>query len=361
MTHIIRTIPTNGQILVHQNEELKPRDVVGKYPQSGGFRSINVSQELHVSPQEAEKYLTRTAGKSIYKGELLAEKKGFFGKKEIKSPTDAIIESFNKETGMVMLRLLPKEVPVISGVSGIVDFIDAESGNIHIKSLVTHVYGVLGSGKMRGGFLKVIGDQKNITMENQITPDVHQSIVVTGALVYKEAIKKALTYGAAGIIAGGINARDFKSLVGEANFRKGYGNELGISLWVEHGFGGLQITDRVFALLQQHAGQYIYIDGNNRRILFPSTNPDSIAKLRTVMLPIIQQEVVSLPEERIGTIEKGQRVRMIWPPYMGSEAIVQAVDQQPTVLPTGSSTYLVTVEVAGQKIQVPFNNIEIIM
>jgi hypothetical protein len=360
-THIIRNIPANGTILVHQNEELKSSDIVGKYNQSGGFRMINVSQEIHISPKEITKYLTRTQGKNIYKGELLAEKKSMFGNKEIKSPTDAIIESVDNTTGIVMLKLLPKELPVISGVTGIVDFIDAQNGNIYIKSSVTHVYGILGSGKMRGGFLKIHGDQKNITMEAQISSDVHQMIIVTGALVYVEALKKALSLGASGIISGGINARDFRSLIGLNNFKKGYGNDIGISLWIEHGYGGLQISDRVFALLKQYEGKYIYIDGNNRRILLPNSDPNMIPKLRTVMLPIMQQTEVELPEFQLGNVVVGSRIRLIWPPYMGSEGVVIAVDQNPTVMPTGISTYLVTVEVANQKIKVPYTNLELII
>ena len=360
-THVIRTVPQHGQILIHQNEELEPSDIVGKYAQSGGFRSINIAQELGISPKDGLKYLTRTVGKSIYKGELLAQKKGLFGNKEVKSPTDAVIQSFDNTTGIVMLSLLPKDVPIISGVTGIVDFIDAQSGNIYIKSSVTHVYGMLGSGKMRGGFLKIIGDQKSITMQNQITPDVHQTIIVGGALLYVDALKKALSYGAAGIIAGGINARDFKSLVGINNFKKGYGNDIGISLWIEHGFGGLQLSDRVFKLLKMNEGKYVYIDGNNRRLLIPSTDPQSVLVLRSIMLPIVQQEEIAQPEFHSGVIREGTRVRMIWPPYMGSEGIVVTVDQQPTLLNSGVSTFLITVEVAGQKLQVPYTNVEIIV
>lgn len=360
-THVIRTVPPTGKILVHQNEELQPSDVVGKYPQTGGFRLINVSQELNVSPKDITKYLLRTQGKNIYKGELLAEKKGLLGKKEIKAPTDAVIESIDSITGIVMLKLLPKEVPVISGVTGIVDFIDAQTGNIYIKSAVTHVYGMLGSGKMRGGFLKIIGDQKSITMEQQITSEVHQTIVLAGALVYVEALKKALSSGAAGVISGGINARDFRSLVGVNNFKKGFGNDIGISLLIEHGFGGLQISDRVFSLLKQYEGKYIYVDGNNRRILLPSSDTSFIPKLRSVMIPIMPQGENDLPEFRVGTISVGSKIRLIWPPFMGFEGVVLAVDQTPTVLKSGVSTYIVSVGVANQMLRVPYTNLEIII
>ncbi len=72
-------------------------------------------------------------------------------------------------------------------------------------------------------------------MENLIPDNIHQSIILGGALIYNETIRKALSNGAVGIIAGGINARDYKSLIGLSSFHLGYGNDIGISILIEHG------------------------------------------------------------------------------------------------------------------------------
>ncbi len=360
-THIIKQVPTGGEILVRQNEEIKASDVIGRFRQTAGFRSINAPQELGVSPKDVTKYLMREVGKTIYKGELLAEKKELLGKKEIKAPTDAVINSVDPTSGIIMLRLLPKEVPVMSGVNGIVDFIDAQTGNIYIKTLVTQINGALGSGKQQGGLLKIIGNQRSFTMDNLIPDTVHQTIILGGALIYIETIRKALEYGAVGIISGGINARDYKSLIGLSSFHLGYGNDIGVSVLIEHGFGAIPLSEDSYRLLWENEGKFIYMDGNNRRILLPSSETDSILRVRQVMLPILQQGAIEPPENHVGLLSVGTKIRSIWPPFMGSEGKIVSIDQSPTMLESGIATYLVTIEIAGQKVKVPYSNIEIVL
>lgn len=360
-THIIKQIPTGGEILVKQGTEVKASDFIGRFRQTAGFRSINAPQELNVSPKDIAKYLMREVGKTIYKGELLAEKKELLGKKEIKAPTDAVINSIDPNTGIIMLRLLPKEVPVLSGVNGVVDFIDAQTGNIYIKTLVTQINGALGSGKQQGGILKIIGNQRSFTLDSLIPENVHQTIILGGALIYIETIRKALANGAVGIISGGINARDYKSLIGLNGFHLGYGNDIGISVLIEHGFGGLALSEDSYRLLWENEGKFIYMDGNNRRILLPSSETDSILRVRQVMLPILQQGAIEPQENKVGLLSVGTKVRSIWPPFMGSEGKIISIDQSPTLLESGMATYLVTVEIAGQKIKVPYSNIEIVL
>ncbi len=361
-SHIIKQIPQGGQILVHQNEEIKPSDIIGKYHQVGGFRSVNLAAELRVHPQDVNKYLKREVGKTIYQGELLAVKSGLFGKREVQAPTDAVIQSLDEKTGIMVLRLLPKELPVLSGVYGIVDLIDAQSGNIYIKTMVTNIYGVLGSGKQREGILHVIGTQKSIILEDQIPDDIHQSIILGGSLFYIEALRKALENGASGIITGGINARDFKSIVGGTNFHQGFGNDAGISLLVQQGFGGLPINNEVYQMMWLYEGKFVFIDGNARRVMLPSGDPDSILKLRSVMLPIVQNAQKSdFPDLTTVTLKEDSQARIIWPPYMGAVGKVISIDNALTRLPSGVSTYMVTLELAGQKIKVPYSNLEVVV
>ena len=361
-SHIIKQIPQGGQILVHQNEEIKPSDIIGKYHQVGGFRSVNLAQQLGVRPSDVKKYLKREMGKTIYQGELLAVKSGFFRKKEVTAPTDSVMQSLDEKTGIMVLRLLPKELPVLSGVYGIVDLIDAQTGNIYIKTMVTNIYGVLGSGKQREGILHVVGSQKSIILEDQIPSDIHQAIILGGSLFYIEALRKALENGASGIISGGINARDFKSIVGASNFKQGYGNDAGISLLIQQGFGGMPINNEIYQAMWLYEGKFVFIDGNARKVMLPSNDPDSILRLRSVMLPIVQNgQHPDTLELTTTTLKEGDQVRIIWPPYMGSVGKVIAIDSATSLLPSGVSTYMVTLELAGQKLKVPYSNLEVVI
>src|SRR5207247_585670 len=119
---------TKGQIFVSKDWEVAPHDIIGKSVVSAGFSAVNLARKLSVSPQEAEKYIQRPVGSTIFKGELLAFKKGTFFKKIITAPTDGIIDSYDKTSGELRLKFLPREVPLTAGVYGIVDDVNLLKG-----------------------------------------------------------------------------------------------------------------------------------------------------------------------------------------------------------------------------------------
>jgi len=85
VTRVHRTLKARGQLNISLGQEVAPDDIIGSCWVSSGFRILNLSQALSVSPAEAKKYLRREIGQKIYKGELLAFKEqGFLsGKKNI--------------------------------------------------------------------------------------------------------------------------------------------------------------------------------------------------------------------------------------------------------------------------------------
>lgn len=359
ITHIARSLEGKGKILVSKNEELQPQDVIGKITVSGGFSAINIAKKLGVSPEEGDKYLQRQLGSKIFQGELLAMKKGMFGKKVIVSPTDGIIDVYDKKSGEVKLQFLPKEVPITSGVYGIVDDINIISGEVLIKAMVTEIYGVIGTGKERGGILTILGEQGTFVQPRLITQSMSNHIIVTGALIYGEALRKATGYRIHGIISGGLNAKDYRSMAGTIDPMKKIGNDVGITVMATEGYGPIPIGDDIYHLLQEYEERFVFIHGNTSQLLLPSVNPDSILSLRKTALPISKNPRVQ-PDVVMGELKIGVRVRIIWPPFMGAQGIVTAIDGSSTMLDSGITTFVVTVETPRQKIRVPYPNIEII-
>src|SRR5437879_4024609 len=89
IVRISKNLKGKGKILVSENQQVQPSDIIGSAQISSGFRIINLAKELKVSATEVGKYLKRPLGQRIYKGELLAEKQGFLtGKIIVVSPTD---------------------------------------------------------------------------------------------------------------------------------------------------------------------------------------------------------------------------------------------------------------------------------
>lgn len=362
VVHIRRTISGKGSLKVSKNQEVTPDDIIGVYIIEAGFSAVNLAKELGVSPSEALRYLKVPIGRTIFKGELLAYKKGFFSEKIITAPTDGLIDEYNPKSGELRMKFLTKELPLASGVFGKVDSVDNARGEVTIRTLVTQVYGVFGSGIERSGILHHIGGSSSLVSGLEIKPGMSKQVIIGGALAYGEALRKAAVVGISGIICGGFNLNDYISIVGSLNAHSRLGTDVGISLMATEGFGLLPIGNDIFELTKQYSGRYVFINGNLNQLLLPSANSDSILTVRKTALPILPLSKVPAikPDLTIVDIKIGDRVRIIWPPFMGAQGRVTSIDKKVTVIESGISTYLLTVETPRQMLKVPFTNVEVI-
>lgn len=359
--HIRRSLSGVGKIRVRQGQEVSPEDILGEAESVSGFIIVHLAQSLGVSHDDAPKLLQKKIGQKIFKGELLARKRGLFGEKVLTSPTDGIIQSYNREQGQLMIKYPPKRNPLVSGVYGIVD--DVTGNDVLIKTLSNVILGVMGVGRERGGLLNVLGSSSILFGATHIPKMYPGHIMVVGALIYGETLKQAASIRVGGIISGGLNARDFKAMSSSLQTELASLADPGLAVVATEGFGALSIGEDIFSLLKKHHGQFALIDGQGSRILLPVTDAESIMEIRKVALPLnVLSKVKGAREERItlGTIKPGVRVRIIWPPFAGWQGIVESVDQRQTIIDSGLATILLTVESRTRKIRVPYPNIELI-
>lgn len=361
-----RNLDGVGRISVQPGQELEPQDIIGNYQLFAGFISLNIVKSLGINAGEAEKYIQRKKGEKIYKGELLVVKEGLFGKKMMTSPTDGIVEDYNQTTGELKLRYLPKNITLTAGVYGIVEEIDNTKGEVIVKTVATEVYGVFGSGKERSGVLKIVNDKHHLMGQDQVLRSMKGDILVTGALVYRDALQRAVAYGVSGILSGGLNARDFLSMggsidsVNRINPLHKIGTEIGLSVVGTEGFGPMPVGDDIFEQIKIYEGKFVFINGNVAKLVLPVLDPDIIMTLRNIVLPPSVRMPDKQAEVVIKEIEVGSKIRIIWPPFVGSQGKVVEIDKTPTTLPSGISTYMLTIETLRKKIKIPYPNIEII-
>lgn len=356
---VTRKLKGPGKILVHKNVEVSPHDVLGHYKLALGFTKVNLAQELKVGPSEASKLLQKSVGQTVFQGELLASKKGLFGKSEVIVPTDGIFEGIDEKTGEAIIKLLPKDVTLVAGVFGVVQDVDHKKGEVLIKSLMKEIYGVCGTGGEREGFVNVISGNGELVNKNLVSEANRGQILVTGSLIMDELLKKALSCGVAGLVGGGLNFDDYIAMATRLNPFKRVGTEVGISVVAMEGFGIIPIGEDFFETLKVHNGKFAIIQGNLGRILLPSDDPNSILFCRKVELPF--KEALGIrPEMMIGEVRVGAKIRLITPPFMGGQGEIVAIDNTPTKLDSGIITYMVTISTKSKKIRVPYSNLELI-
>lgn len=363
VTRVHRTLKARGQLNISLGQEVVPDDIIGNCWVSSGFRILNLSQVLSVSPGETKKYLKREIGQKIYKGELLAFKKqGFLGgEKNIISPSDGILEYLNEQTGELRINFLPQKNDLPAAVYGVVEEIDTLQGDIIIRTEVSRIYGMFGTGKNREGTLNIICRREELIGESKITAENSDQILVGGSLIYKEAISEAISSGVSGIITGGINAEDYKAMAGgRLIFPKKLENDIGVSVVICEGFGTQSLGDDIYGVLQKYNGKFVLLDGNHAIINLPSFESSCMRRVKSTVLPKQQNTVVVVNEPKLQDIKIGAMVRVVGNSYSAEQGRILGVDKAETMLPSGISAFLLTVETKRRKIKIPCNNVELI-
>lgn len=355
---VIRKIKGSGVLSVAKNQEVSPHDILGSSQINPGFTVINLAKELRVSPEQASKSLQKTAGIPIYKGELLAKKKGLFSSQTVVSPTDCLIEKMNQQTGELTLKMLPKQIPLLSGVFGIVDEINTLTGEVYIKTMATQIVGVIGAGRERGGFLRLVGKPSDLINTPQLSPLMKGDILVAGGLVFGMALKKAMEYQIDGLVSGGINMDDYLSITGSLYEEHKSHTDIGMSVVATEGFGPLSIGSDIYPVLQKFEGKYVFINGFANHLILPDSSADSIIKARKIALPPVSAGFKYTPDNQVQPLTPGRAVRLIWPPFAASQGVVVSIDGSPTLLPSGVSAICALVELSNKKIKVPVSNLE---
>ncbi len=360
ITRITRTLDGKGDLNVSLGQQIAPDEIIGNAISAVGFRIINLSSELGVNPKETGKFLVKKLNERIYKGELLAFKKGNLlgGKKIVTSPSDGILEFLNPETGDLKLSFFPKKRDLPSGVYGIVEQIDKERGQVTIRTMVTRVNGVFGTGRLRDGILHILGKKDDLVNKNTIGAEYNENILVGGSLVFKDTISAAISQGIKGLISGGINASDYKAMAGgRLIFPKKIDNDIGISIVVCEGFGAVPIGDDIFGILSDYEGKFVFINGNKGIINLPSFSSECLSKIKSIELPKLQEDC----SMRTTELKIGLKVRVIGNSYFGEQGKILAINNVSTLLPSGLKTALATIETSRKKIQLPVANLEAVL
>lgn len=360
--HIKRTLlGKQGKIFVVLGQEVQPHDILGESETSAGFMTVNLAKELEVTTDTADKFLKRKIGQKIFKGELIAEKVSRWGfrKNIVLSPVDGILEFYDRGSGVLKIKLSSTKHRLVSGVYGIVDALKIATGEIMVRTFASIIYGLFGSGMERSGTLKIIGSPNMLVSSRQIKEHLSGDIVVGGGMVFLDALQKAMQLKVSGIVSGGLNAADFRSMRGGGlDFDKKRLSDVGISVMATEGFGSISIGEDIFSKLKQHDGHFAIVNGNGCYLILPTSSSDSMIGIRKKVMPL---NVDISPKESQIVPKLGDKVRIVSSfLYMGTQGKIVFIDKTETKLPSGVRTYLMTVESSKLKLKVPYQNLEVI-
>jgi hypothetical protein len=353
-----RMLPISGEVVVSVGDRVSAQDVVARTFLPGPVIPFNLSNQLGVAATDVPRCMLKKQGDEISRAELIARSPGIFGmfQKEAFSPDNGTVETISQITGQVILRGAPEPIEVVAYLAGEVVEVIPEQG-VDVEADVAMVQGILGIGGEAFGTIRLACQSPEITL----TPDlIHQDmqgqIVIGGARMTGEAIKRAIEVGTAAVISGGMDDQDLKEILGEDLGVAITGSEkIGTSLVITEGFGDIAMAARTFELFKHFATREASVNGATQ-IRAGVLRPE-------ILIPLNPEEVT--PDEETssehGLLVPGARVRMIRDPYFGLLGKVDSLPHELTVLDSGSKARVLTVNLDdGRHLTVPRANVELI-
>jgi hypothetical protein len=352
-----RILPLKGKVLVKKGDILKAEDLVAETLLPGKVVPINMANKLGVTANMVGQFMKVQPGDIIKKGQVLAETKGFLGmfKTVVKSPINGEIENISSITGQMLMREPRIAVQVNAFIVGIVVEVVPEEGVI-MENKAAYIQGIFGIGGETTGEIKVLASSpQDVITPDKIDDSCKGKLVVTGSMCPLAVIKKAQEKGVAGIITGGIDDQDLKTLLG---YNIGVAitghEEIGLTIFTTEGFGKIDMAEKTYELLKSFEGHKASMHGKTQ-IRAGVMRPEII-----IALPIEGEELIA-EEPKMATLEIGTTVRIIRQPNFGKIATITALPEELTSVESETLVRILEAQLEdGTKVTIPRANVEVI-
>jgi len=357
-----RLLPIPGTVLAQAGDRVSAETVVARAELPGAVHAVNVANLLGVAPDEIREYLIKKEGEAVLRDEVIAENKPFIKwfKTEVRSPIEGKVESASTVTGQVLLREPPRLLELLAYVDGTVVEIHPRQG-ITVETRCSVVQGIFGiGGETRGELVMAVKAPDEAMAAAHLLPTMKGKIVVGGAFLGVDTMKRAREIGVAGLVVGGIHDKDLRELLGYDLGVAITGTErVGFTLVLTEGFGTIPMAAKTFTLLAAHAGQKASISGATQ-IRAGVIRPEILIPRKSGAEAEAPAVAVSPAAERAG-IKVGDQVRIIRDPLFGRIGQVVSLPAGLKQIETESRVRVLEVKFGdGSVAVVPRANVEII-
>jgi len=353
-----RILPLKGDVVLKKGDRVTAETVVARTEIPGPVEPLNVANILGVPPDDVIEAMLKKEGDHVEEGEIIAKSKSFFGlfSSSAKAKISGTIENISSITGQVLLRGAPMPVQVHAYLDGAVTEIFPNEG-VAVTTWGAFAQGIFGiGGEAHGPIMVVSKSPSEILQEKDIDSSCKGKIILGGSLVTADALKKAISVGAVGIVVGGFNDKDLRDFLGYDLGVAITGNEgKGITLVVTEGFGEIAMAQKTYDLLKSFEGKLACINGATQ-IRAGVIRPEVVVPLEGDVLA----DDAALKAENVG-LNVGSQIRVIREPYFGILGKVSGLPAPLQKLESESHARVLEVEFPdGKKAIVPRANVEAI-
>lgn len=351
-----RRLPIKGEVPVKVGDIVGPNDVVARAMLPGPQQAIKLAEKLGVEANEAKGFFKFAVGDTVEKGQLIAETKGLWGmfKQEVHSEYSGTVESISEVTGHVLIREPSVPVEILSYIRGTVVDVMPEDGAV-IEARGAMVQGIFGVGGERNGEVRcAVSGPDEVLEASHVQESDKGKILIGGAGVTLDAIRRASQVGAVGLVVGAVRDVDLTQFLGYDIGVAITGQEdISLTLVATEGFGKLRMAQRTFDLLKSLEGKQASINGATQ-IRAGVIRPELI-------VPLSDAAQSAHQKEQALSLAPGTPIRVIREPYFGRLGTVTGLPSQPQTVDSGARVRVLTAKLDdGQDVTVPRANVEII-
>jgi hypothetical protein len=356
-----RRLPISGDVLVKKGDNVEAETIVARTFIPGNVHVVNVMALLVIDAWETSRYMLKKEGEKVKENEQIAMLKSFFGltKKYAYSPVEGFIERISDVTGQVLIRENPSPLEIDAYIPGRIVEVLPNEGAV-VETPATFIQGIFGVGGEKKGPLMTVASYDEILTAEKIKPECVGKILVGGALVTGDSIKRATDVGVKGIVSGGINDEDLTNFLGYKIGVAITGHEdVPLTIIITEGFGKMSMSKKTFTLLNQFDGRQASINGATQ-IRAGVIRPEII-----IPRPEIKTKELGELKEKKEFLEKGlvpgTPIRIIREPYFGALGTISKLPVQLQRIETESDVRVLEAELEdGRRVVVPRANVEII-
>ena len=357
----VRRLPLKGQVLVQVGDQVDPDTVVARTELPGPVTTVRVAERLGVEPRELTKYLLKQVGERVQAGEVIAERKSFFGlfTSRVTSPITGTIDFISEATGNIGIRHLPTPVEVTAYLRGLVVGVLPEEGAV-VATRGVFVQGIFGlSGERHGQIALLANSPDEVVSDTKVSDEHKGKVLVAGALAHWRLMEAAKQVGAVALVTGGVLDTDIKKLLGYDIGVAITGHEpLPFTLIVTEGFGEIAMAKRTFELLASQEGKEASVNGATQ-IRAGVIRPEVVVP-KDEALTLEELEEPKESGFAAGELNIGTPIRLIRAPYFGALGRVVALPPEPQEIETETKTRVLEAElITGERVIVPRANVEI--
>jgi hypothetical protein len=285
---IERALPGVGEVVVAVGEEVEAFTELGGSKVS--FDCVALGSNFALSK-------SRKVGCAVHKGDLI----GRVGTKFVRAPFGGRIGLYND--GSFVLNSNEREYKLFSGVWGAVaDVVEGKS--VLLRTQTTDVHFVACTNGSVEGELVVFPNPSEVLQVQYLekyAKSVFRKVVYVGDFAGVDLLKKAVTLGAVGVLAGSANRRGFV-----------FAKQSGLFLGVFSGFGDLPTPKSLFDVLNNVSNRFVFVRGEENLLRIPMPEKFGISRKKSAGM-VLQKvkknlDVVVFDDEYFGWIGRVEKV-----------------------------------------------------